>query len=179
VKVTGGLSNGATSQINIADSATVKATLNVANAAAGFGTPGAKTGTIILENDALLEFKTGEITTITGELELNGKNSRVADSTATTTNSALTELSKIAGSVFLENGASVAPTGNVSVTGKGSLELDGPFSGGAVLATSRMCSMKRYGDVIGPSVGRHPGLWDRQFRVSRYFAPEKEPPTPA
>jgi hypothetical protein len=174
VKVTGGLSNGATSQINIEDSATVKATLNVANAAAGFGTAGVEIGTVILENDALLEFKSGEITTINGELELNGKNSRVADSTATTTNIALTELSNIAGSFFLENGASVAPTGNVCVTGRRALQRRRRSR-----APSRMCSMKRYGDVIGPSVGRHPGLWDHQFRVSRYFAPEKEPPTPA
>ena len=62
----GGLSN--TGEINIEGSATVQATLNVANAAAGFGTKGVETGTVFLENDALLEFKSGQITTIDGEL---------------------------------------------------------------------------------------------------------------
>ncbi len=38
VNGTGGLSNGTTSYINIEGSASVRATLNVANAAAGFGT---------------------------------------------------------------------------------------------------------------------------------------------
>ena len=52
-----GLSN--TGEINIEGSATVQATLNVANAAAGFGTEGVETGTVFLENDALLEFKSG------------------------------------------------------------------------------------------------------------------------
>ncbi len=65
----GGLSNGRTSEINIEGSASVQATLNVANAAAGFGSgKGVETGTVVLENDALLEFKTGSITTVDGEL---------------------------------------------------------------------------------------------------------------
>ena len=55
-------------QINIDGSAAVQATLNVANAAAGFGTKGVETGTVFLTNDALLEFKSGQITTINGEL---------------------------------------------------------------------------------------------------------------
>jgi hypothetical protein len=124
-----GINNG--SQINIEGSAGVQATLNVANAAAGFGTAGTETGTVFLENDALLEFKSGEITAVDGELYLDGAKSRVADSTGTTTNSALTGLTSIPGWFFLENGASVAPTGNVSVTGNGSLELDGAYTGGA------------------------------------------------
>ena len=48
VNGTGGLSNGSTSEINIEGSATVQATLNVANAAAGFGTAGTETGTVFL-----------------------------------------------------------------------------------------------------------------------------------
>ena len=63
---TGGLSN--TGQINIEGSATVQATLNVANAAAGFGTAGVETGKVFLQNDALLEFKSGQITTVDGGL---------------------------------------------------------------------------------------------------------------
>ena len=48
VNGTGGLSNGSTSEINIEGSATVQATLDVANAAAGFGTAGVETGTVFL-----------------------------------------------------------------------------------------------------------------------------------
>ena len=42
-----------------------------------------ETGTVVLENDALLEFKSGEITTIDGELQLDGAKARVADAGAT------------------------------------------------------------------------------------------------
>jgi hypothetical protein len=64
VKGTGGLFN--TGRINITGSAAAQATLNVANAAAGFGSgKGVESGTVILTNDALLEFKTGQITRLT------------------------------------------------------------------------------------------------------------------
>ena len=42
-----------------------------------------ETGTVFLENDALLEFKSGQITTVNGALWLDGANSRVADAGAT------------------------------------------------------------------------------------------------
>ena len=47
-----------------------------------------------------------------------------------TTNSALTGLTTVAGNFCLENGATVSPTGNVSVTGNGTMELDGSNTGG-------------------------------------------------
>ena len=131
VNGTGGLFNGSTSSINIEGSANVRATLNVANAAAGFGTAGVETGTVFLENDALLEFKSGKITTVDGELWLDGANALVADAGALGSNSALTGLTSVSGDFFLENGASVAPTGNVSVSGNGAVEVDGPNVGGA------------------------------------------------
>ena len=128
---TGGFSNGSTSKINIEGSATVQATLNVANAAAGFGTTGVETGTVFLQNNALLEFKSGQITTVNGEFWLDGANSRIADAGKLTSNSALTGLLSVSGDFFLENGATVAPTGNVSVTGNGVIELDGNDIGGS------------------------------------------------
>ena len=86
---------------------------------------------VYLENDALLEFKSGQITTIDGELELNGTNSRVADAATPGSNSALTGLTSVAGYFFLQNGATVGPTtGNVSLTGNGAMEVDGPNIGG-------------------------------------------------
>ena len=91
----GGLSNGGSGYINIEGSATAQATLNIANAAAGFGTKGVETGTVVLENDALLEFKSGQITTVNGELQLNGASAHVADAGTTGSNSALTGLTSV------------------------------------------------------------------------------------
>ena len=78
-----------------------------------------------------MEFKSGQITTVNGTLWLDGANSRVADAGKLTSNSALTGLTSVAGDFFLQNGATVAPTGNVSVTGNGSVQLDGTNIGGA------------------------------------------------
>ena len=78
-----------------------------------------------------MEFKSGQITTVNGTLWLDGANSRVADAGRLTSNSALTGLSTVSGDFFLENGATVAPTGNVSVTGNGSWSSTGPNIDGA------------------------------------------------
>ena len=55
----------------------------------------------------------------------------VADAGTPGSNSALTGLTSVAGNFFLQNGATVAPTGNLSITGSGTVELDGPNAGGA------------------------------------------------
>jgi hypothetical protein len=127
VNGTGGLSN--TGRINITGSAAVQATLNVANAAAGFGTKGVESGTVILTNDALLEFKSGEITTINGVLELNGAKARVADA-GVTGNSALTGLATVSDFFSLQNAAKVSTTGNLSIIGSGAIAVDGQDIGG-------------------------------------------------
>ena len=89
-----------------------------------------ETGTVFLENDALLEFKSGQIATVNGTLQLDGAKSFVADAGTLGSNSALTGLTTISGDFFLENGATVAPTSNVSVSGNGLIQLDGPNVGG-------------------------------------------------
>jgi hypothetical protein len=95
-----------------------------------------ETGTVFLQNDALLEFQSGQINTINGELFLDGANARVADVSDTTHNSALTGLTSVAsvsggsGFFFLQNGASVNPSGNLTISGNGMIELDGPNIGG-------------------------------------------------
>ena len=129
VNGTGGLSNSG--YINIIGSNTARATLNIANAAAGFGTKGLETGQVVLENDALLEFKSGEITTVNGWLQLDGANAHVADAGATGSNSALTGLSSVTDFFLLQNGAAVTTTGNLSMTGSATVELDGPYAGGS------------------------------------------------
>ena len=123
VNGTGGLSN--TGEINIVGSATAQATLNVANAGGGIGTAGVETGTVVLANDALLEFASGQINTINGELLLGGAKAFVADAGKLTTNSALTGLSSVAGNFWLANGATVSTTGALSISGNGAVELDG------------------------------------------------------
>ena len=59
-------------------------------------------------------------------LTLDGASAHVADAGATTSNSALTGLTSVTGTFCLENGAKVAPTGNLSITGNGIVSLDGP-----------------------------------------------------
>ena len=95
VNGTGGLTN--TGEINIEGSATVQSTLDITTGAAGFGTVGVETGTVFLQNDALLEFVSGQISTIDGALQLNGANARIADAGTLATNSALTGLTTVAG----------------------------------------------------------------------------------
>ena len=48
-------------------------------------------------------------------LQLDGANARVATAAAPATNSALTGLTTVSGNFWLEDGATVSPTGNVSV----------------------------------------------------------------
>jgi hypothetical protein len=132
VKGTGGISNGPSSEININGSAAVQATLNVENAVAAFGAgKGVETGTVFMQGDALLEFKSGEITTVNGELWLDGAKARIADAGATGSNSALTGLKSLSGDFYLENGATVATTGNLSIIGGARLGLDGNNTGGS------------------------------------------------
>ena len=66
-----------------------------------------ETGEVFLENDALLEFKSGQIATVNGTLWLDGAKPFVADAGKLTSNSALTGLTGVAGNFWLENGATV------------------------------------------------------------------------
>ena len=130
VNGTGGLSN--TGEINIEGSATVQSTLNVANAAAGFGTAGVETGTVFLQNDALLEFKSGQIRTVDGALWLDGANARVADAGALD-HQQRADRPDHRFREFLsgERRDGQRRPATLSVTGNGTLELDGNNNGGA------------------------------------------------
>src|SRR5262249_19002092 len=94
------------------------ATLNVGSAA-GFGSAGVLTGSVNLGGSALLEFASGQITTIAGnsELTLSGTNAHLADASDTSSNSALVGLSSIAGNLFVRSGGGVGVGGALSVTG--------------------------------------------------------------
>jgi hypothetical protein len=107
------------------------ALLDVASAA-GFGTAGMLTGLVQLYQNCAIEFLNGEITTIAqGATLILGaggipNSAFIEDSTALGSNSALTGLSNISGSLDLEDGASVSTTeavdnsGRVSLAGTGS-----------------------------------------------------------
>jgi hypothetical protein len=122
------------------------ALLDVASAA-GFGTAGTLTGFVQLYQNCAIEFLNGEITTIaqgaTLMLGVGGipNSAFIEDSTALGSNSALTGLSNISGSLDLNNGASVSAreavnnSGRISLDGTGStlsiggaLTNDGAFS---------------------------------------------------
>ncbi|MFO1080280.1 MAG: VWD domain-containing protein [Reyranellaceae bacterium] len=129
VTATGLVNSG---RINIVGNAAAQSTLNITNGAAGFGTTGVETGFVYLEQNALLQFASGQINTINGTVWLNGANARIADAGATSTNSALVGLKTVAGDFNLENGASVGPTsGGLNIIGTGRVALDAPYIGGA------------------------------------------------
>ena len=100
-----------TGVIQIVGNGTIQSTLDITSGAAGFGTLGVETGTVVLSSDALLEFASGKIGTIAGELSINGINARVADVGTLATNSALTGLTSVTGELELSGGATVSTDG--------------------------------------------------------------------
>ena len=109
--------------IDIFGASTVKATLDDA-AAAGLGAANTLIGDVSLSGDALLEFASGEITTIDSDsgLSLSGPKAFVADKSSTTSSSALTGLNTIDGNLTFINGATVTTSGALS--NSGSIILD-------------------------------------------------------
>ena len=120
-----------TGRINIIGSAVAQSTLDITKGVASMGTAGVATGFVYLENNALLQFASGQFNTVAGTLWLNGQNARVANAAASSTNSALVDLATVSGSFNLQNGASVGTTsGGLSITGTGRVALDANYLGG-------------------------------------------------
>ncbi len=145
-----------TDVIQIVGGGTIQSTLDITSAAAGFDTLGVETGTVVLTNDALLEFASGQIGTIDGAVVFNGVNARIADASARATNSALNGLNMVAGELALSAGATVTTTGGLNDTGNAVVWLDSPFNnngGGSRLAvggTLTVSSTNNNGFYIGP-----------------------------
>ena len=95
-----------------------QALLDVTAGSAGFGTAGVSSGHVDLSGDSAIEFASGQITTIAAgsQLNLNGNNAFIEDSSALGSNSALTGLTDIAGSLSLGS-ASVSIAGPLTNTG--------------------------------------------------------------
>jgi hypothetical protein len=119
----------------------ISATFDIAGAAgaAGFGIASTLEGSANITGNAngsgILEFASGEITTIaaSSELTLNGPDAFLADASNVSANSALTGLATVSGSLTLQNGASVAT--NNALTNSGGTYVDAStYDGGSTLA---------------------------------------------
>jgi hypothetical protein len=136
--------------IDLYGSSTAKATLDVSSAA-GFGAAGTLYGAVNLSSDAVVEFASGEITTIAAgsELSLSGPDAFVADKGSLTSNSAVAGLKTITGGLYLYDGASVTTTG--ALTNAGTISLDqGGGDGGASLTVGGALTNDGY-IQIGPN----------------------------
>jgi hypothetical protein len=116
--------------------------------AAGFGTAGTLTGSVRLYHTSAIEFLGGQITTIgaSSTLSLTGNTAFIEDSTALGSNSALTGLSDIAGSLDLAYGASVSTTGPVTNNGAISIIDDTEEFAGADSGTGSFNLITRSSD---------------------------------
>jgi len=128
-----------TGVIQITGNGTIQSTLNITTGSAGFGTVGVETGSVVLSNNALLEFASGQIGTIDGLVQLNGPTALIADAGTLATNSALTGLNTVAGDLYLQNGNSVGVTGDLSITGSGRVDRRDPHR-------HRQHQRRRHGD---------------------------------
>ena len=138
----GGLDNTGTIGISGNASTGKQGALEV-NAAAGFGAPGVLTGNIGLSGDALLEFASGQITTIANNatLTLEGPQALVADSGSTGSNSALTGLSENDGTLNLHDGASLSVSGNLDNAGTINVDNYGADSGSGLSIAGTLTNM--------------------------------------
>jgi hypothetical protein len=114
-----------TGSIDLTGAATIQTLLDVTKGVAGFGTPGTVTGTVDLSLDSAIEFQSGQISTIGAgsQLALYGSNAFIEDSTAAGSNSALTGLANVDGSLYLEDNASVSTTGTGPLDDSGLIDV--------------------------------------------------------
>ena len=127
-----------TSSINLIGSSANQALLDVTAGSAGFGTAGVLGGTVELAGDSAIEFASGQISTITASshLDLYGDDAFIEDSNALGSNSALTGLTDVAGSLTLIDGASVSTTGALAIANNGSVDVDPGSDGGSSLTVA-------------------------------------------
>ena len=119
--------------------ATSEATLDVGSAA-GFGAAGVLYGNVSFSGDALIEFKSGQITTIAADsaVSLIGSHAFIADASDTSSNSALKGLKTVAGELDLSNGAKVKTSGALTNDGSVNLSHTSETIGGAVSGTGNL-----------------------------------------
>jgi hypothetical protein len=112
------------------------------NAAAGFGSAGQVWGDVSLSGSTEIQFASGEITTIASgaELELAGPTARIADAATPGSNSALTGLAHIIGTLTMNSGVKLAIGGPLTINSLGILAVDTSYelggSGGSTLTVA-------------------------------------------
>ena len=95
-------------------------------------------GGVLLTGDSAVEFGSGQITSVTKVLLLDGNNAFIEDSTALGSNSALTGLASIGGfaELDLENGASVSTTGALTSHGTVTVGVGSSLTAAGALTNS-------------------------------------------
>ena len=128
-----------TSSINLIGSSANQALLDVTGSA-GFGTARVLGSTIELAGDSAIEFASGQISTIAAfsHLYLSGDDAFIEDSNALGSNSALTGLTDVAGSLTLSSTvASVSTTRRpLAIANNGSVDVDPGNDGGSSLTVA-------------------------------------------
>ena len=149
-----------TGSISLSGSSANQALLDVTGGA-GLGTAGVLSGDVGL-GDSAIEFASGQITTIaaSGQLNLDGPNAFVEDSTDLGSNSALTGLADIAGEFNLSNGASVS-TG--ALTNGGLLVVDSYYAGGSTLSIGGALTNTGLLDIGGPNQSSSDSVTAKSF----------------
>ncbi len=139
-----------TGGISIFGGGTTQAEMNVLSAA-----PGTLNFNLSLSGDSLLEYASGQIGTVAGNitLSLNGNDAFIADAGKLTSNSALTGLTENDGTLRIIFGAHVATAGNLTNTGNIDLDGDGFTSEGGSGLTIAGTLTNSGGVTIGPSTG--------------------------
>ncbi len=153
--------NGGTEALGTIDlygSSTAEATLDVASAAGNSNAAGVLCGVVNLSGNALVEFASGQITTIgpyDSALILNGAHAFVADASNTSSNSALEGLRTIegsfggGGSLVLESGATDTTSGALTNAGRITLDAASRSGGSSLMIGGKL---RNSGTVqIGPS----------------------------
>jgi len=100
------------------------ALLNV-TAVAGFGQTGVLQGDVAVSGNSEIRFTSGQITSIAAdsELDLIGQTARIADASASNSNSALTGLKAVAGTLKLASGNALS-TGALTIGAFGEVDVD-------------------------------------------------------
>ena len=111
------LSLSNTGVINVSgNTATHQALINL-NSAAGFGTAGILTGSVLLTGDAAIEFSSGSLTTVAAgaSLTMSGGAAFIETATALGQNSALNKLTSDLGAITLHSNVAIASTNRLSI----------------------------------------------------------------
>ena len=117
-------------------------TIDVTSGVAGFGTAGTVTGSVS-DSFGNVEFASGQISTIAAGSSLSLNSGFIEDSTALGSNSALTGLSNVAGSLYLVSApvsttGALANSGLISIGAQSRRRLDSLSIAGALTNTGRL-----------------------------------------